>query len=967
MNARTAIVGVPATPDDLLSECDREPIHLPGAIQPHGALLAVDASSLRVNLASANLSAFLEIDAVAALGQPLEKLLGPEITALLPGAAQARRANDGGSWVDAGLASGRVRLRPFLSGSTSIGIDIVEEPQQHSVDAAVSQAQRIIQSLRLSRTSVGLCRIAVNDVRRITGFDRVMVYRFDDDGSGAVIAEDLASDTASFLGLKYPAADIPKQARRLYMLQRIRVIPDREAAPVALLAASGQRADEFDLSASWLRASSPVHLQYLRNMGVTATAVVSLIVAGKLWGMLVCHHGSPRAVNADQRTLLDLVGQVISVMLGSLAEGEVHANRLQRQRALSAIGSAVAKSQLPIEDCLAASAAELLNLVAADGAVIMIADRVIAVGRTPAPESYRAIMAMLSALVSEDITASSSLPDAMTGKTGHLDGYAGALLLPLPSCANGSIAWFRRELNLTVSWAGDPAKQTLDPTTGRLEPRQSFASWQEEVRGRSEPWTEADLTAARELRRVVDESMVRRNEGELLRTLHDSDPLTGLLNRHAIELHLEVIDQNPLAPSAALLVVNVDRFRNVNDSLGHRAGDALLVQIAHRIQLVGQPGELIARLATDEFGVLSSVSNAQELAARIVAVFVQPFEIAKQMLQMYASVGGADSAAASGGSLGLLHAAETAMRQSKMSGGNRVSFFEQALREEASRQLVVEQSLAAALRSDREQLQLALQPIIDVSSGALRGWEVLLRWEHPTLGNVSPAVFIPVAESSGLIEAVGDFVLEAAFRYLVEAPLSADPDERDGYLSVNVSPLQLKRAGFARGIESMLEARGITPSRVCIEVTEGVFTDAAAVAVIGEIRRLGVLVAVDDFGIGYSSLSTLQRLPADIVKLDRSFLPDQAATAASDGAFLGAVVLLAHTAGLKVVIEGVETQMQLDAVLLAGVDAIQGFFLARPMSSEAAIALACQSRAERNWNPKLVVARRFKEGAHLRS
>jgi diguanylate cyclase (GGDEF)-like protein len=956
----------PSVPlDALLAECDSEPIQFPGAVQPHGALLAVDVNTWGVTHASANLGAFLDRDAATALGQPLAALFGDEVTALLGAAAQARRANPAATGLDAGLAGGRVRLLPFVSTRGAICIDLLHEPPPDPAEPALIQAQRVIQSLRLSRTSTGLSGIAVNDVRRITGFDRVMVYRFDEDGSGDVVAEDHAPGVVSFLGLKYPASDIPQQARRLYMVQRIRVIPDVNAEPVSLLAVPGSLATDLDLSASWVRAVSPIHLQYLRHMGVTATAVVSLIVAGRLWGMLVCHHNAPRQVSADQRALLDLVGQVMSVMLGSLTESEQSASRTQRQRALSGIAAAVVKPQDSIDDAFAAAASDLVNLVPAHGAVVTVGGRVIAVGHTPGPDAFRTIVTALAALATDDLSASASLRKTVADDCAALDGFAGALLLPLPSCAGGSIVWFRRELNLTVNWAGNPAKRAPDPATGRLEPRQSFAIWHEEVRGRSAPWTQADFSAARELRRIVDEALVHRNEAELLLRLRDHDPLTGLLNRTAAEGRLKTMASMPVQAAATLVIVNIDRFRKVNDLLGHRAGDALLVQVAHRLQVIAQPGDFVARLGPDEFGLLSTKPGDEGLAGRVFSAFAQPFEIARHVLQMYVSVGVADNSAAGSAVFELLRSAETAMRQSKSAGGNRISHFVQNLHDEAARQLVIEQSLDEALRAHRDQFQLAFQPIVNAASGALRSWEVLLRWHHPTLGHVAPGVFIPIAESCGLIVGVGQMVLDEAFRHLVEVPPSAEPGEEDVYVAVNVSPLQLTRPGFAADLATMLQERAVTPSRLCVEVTEGVFTDKDALAAIEQIRRLGVLVAVDDFGIGYSSLSTLQRLPADVVKLDRSFLPDQGTARPSDRSFLGAVVSLAHTVGLKVVIEGVETQVQLDAVVAAGVDAIQGYFLARPMSSEVAMAMSCQRNDERSWQPKLEAARAFVSGTEL--
>jgi diguanylate cyclase (GGDEF)-like protein len=950
MNERSAI-------DSLLAECDREPIQFPGAVQAHGAMLAVEPNRWRITHASGNLDQFFDLDATEAIGQPVSTLLGDETVSLLRAAAQARRTNPSVTGVDAGLAGGRVRLLPFLSTRGAICVDILREPAADLAEPALAKAQRVIQALRLSRTSTGLCGIAVNDVRRITGFDRVMVYRFDEDGSGDVTAEDHAPGTLSFLGLKYPASDIPQQARRLYMIQRIRVIPDVNAAPVALLAVAGSRSTELDLSASWVRAVSPIHLQYLRHMGVAATAVVSLIVAGRLWGMLVCHHNTPLGVSADQRALLDLVGQVMSVMLGSLTESELSANRAQRQRALTSITAAVAKPEQSIADAFAASASELVSLVPAHGAIVTVGDRVITVGHIPGPTAFQAISSTLCAMAPDDINATASLREVISDASVQLENFAGALYLPLPNCGGGSILWFRRELNVTVNWAGDPAKRVADPVTGRLEPRVSFAAWREEVRGQSAPWTDADFGAVRELRRIVDEALVRRNEAELMLRLRDRDPLTGLLNRSAIERHLKGVAQRLPQPAVCLVVLNVDRFSKVNELLGDAAGDALLVQIAHRVEVILDPGDIVARLGSDEFGVLSIRGEAERLATRIRACFGQAFDIAKQTLQMYVSVGVADNALDGTSVSGLLRSAETAMRESKAAGGNRISFFMRDLHDEVSRRLVIEQSLDESLRAHREQFQLAFQPLVDAATGGLRSWEVLIRWLHPTLGNVSPGVFIPIAEGCGLIARVGDLVLEEALRHLVEVPPSAEPAEQEAYVAVNVSPLQLTRPGFAAGIAEMLHARGITPSRLCVEVTEGVFADKNAVAAIGDIRALGVLVAVDDFGIGYSSLSTLQRLPADVVKLDRSFLPEPHADQPSDWSFLTAVVALAHTVGLKVVIEGVETQAQLNAVVSAKVDSIQGYYLARPMASEAAMALSCQRNDERSWKPKLDAAR----------
>jgi EAL domain-containing protein (putative c-di-GMP-specific phosphodiesterase class I)/heme oxygenase len=334
-------------------------------------------------------------------------------------------------------------------------------------------------------------------------------------------------------------------------------------------------------------------------------------------------------------------------------------------------------------------------------------------------------------------------------------------------------------------------------------------------------------------------------------------------------------------------------------------------------------------------------------------------------VQLQASVGVADNAPVAGHVRGMMQSAHSALRQAQMAGGDRVAIFAATASDDSSRQILIEQSLEAALKFDPEQFHLALQPIVDAGSGAILSWEVLIRWDHPLLGNISPAEFIPIAEGGGLIEAVGDLVIEAALRHLVELPPSVELIGRDVSLSVNVSPLQLTREGFAEEIGSMLDARGIVHSRLCLEVTEAVLLNPQAVVALADVRRLGILVSIDSFGIGQSSLASLQRLPADIVKLDRSFLPDQESTISGGRSFLTAVVDLAHAAGLRVVVEGVENQVQLNAVVLAGADCIQGYLLGEPMPTEAAVAVACKSTDERTWQSKFAEAALFAASAPL--
>ena len=956
----------PMSLDELLTVCDREPIQLPGAVQPHGALLAIDPNTLCVTHASANLEAFLGIAAPDALGRAAAAVLGEDRAARMPALAQARRADSTLAGLDADVGIGRICLLPFVT-PTAIGVDLFREPPAEDDQPLMVLAQRVVQALRLARSSDGLCRIAVNDVRRVTGYDRVMIYRFDEHGNGDIVAENVAPGVPGFLGLRYPASDIPQQARRLYMLHKVRVIVDVAAAPVALLAAAGSAPTDLDLSASWLRAVSPVHLKYLSNMGVAATSAVSLIVAGRLWGMLVCHHNTRHEISSNQRGQLDLVGQVMSAMLGSLMQTETSAKHTKAKRALAGIAAGLANLEPGIAAALAASGKNLVNLIAADGVVVTVGDRSLEVGSTPDGPALRTLLATISAQPAVDISATENLADSLHLLPEVLDGFAGALYLPLANCDRGSIVWLRRELNSTVTWAGDPNKRAADPDTGRLEPRESFAAWCESVSGRSAAWTDDDVACALELRPIIEAAWVLRVKEEFCPLpAQDEDSLTGLVSREAIENHLKVVAESSPQPPTALAIVNIDRFRKVNDAHGRAAGDALLVQVGRRLKSAVKAGDKVARFGPAEFGVLSTRGLGIELGARLMAVFSQPFDIDTQVVQLQASVGVADNSPLAD-QRSVLHSAQVALRQAKMAGGDSVSIFAAASSssDAASRQVLVEQSLEAAIKHDPEQFQLALQPIVEAGSGAVMSWEVLIRWDHPLLGNIAPLEFIPIAERCGLIEAVGDLVLEAALRLLVELPPSVELIGRDVSLSVNVSPLQLNRVGFADEIGVLLDARGIDHSRLCLEITEAALASRQALSALADLRRLGILVAIDAFGIGQSSLATLQQLPVDVVKLDRSFLPEQGSAATGARSFLTAIVALAHAAGLRVVVEGVESQAQLNAVVLAGADAIQGFLLGEPMSTEAAVALGSKSTEERTWQPQFAQAARLAADAPL--
>jgi diguanylate cyclase (GGDEF)-like protein len=423
------------------------------------------------------------------------------------------------------------------------------------------------------------------------------------------------------------------------------------------------------------------------------------------------------------------------------------------------------------------------------------------------------------------------------------------------------------------------------------------------------------------------------------RALHD--PLTGLPNRTLLADRLEhalAACRDP-AERVAVLLIDVDRFKHVNDSLGHPIGDQLLVALAQRLRACVRGGDTLARMGGDEFVIVaervSDVAHALEIADRIADSWSLPLSVGDRSLHVTASVGVAVSAADASADE-LLASADAAMYRAKGQGGARSALFDDGLRKTASTQLRIEQELRRAL--ERNELCLRFQPIVDPATLRCRSLEALARWQHPERGLVGPGEFIPIAEVTGLILPLGARVLELALEQLAtwrrEAPAFADVG-----VSVNVSASQLRQPTFVSTLRATLDRVGLPPSALTLEVTERALLrpDGPAVKTAHELRRLGVNLALDDFGTGYSSLSTLRSLPVTILKIDRSFLDGLGRDAADTGVISG-IMQMAAGARLTVVAEGVETEEQAHMLVSMGCDAAQGYHYARPLEADDAAA-----------------------------
>ncbi|MEO7178934.1 MAG: EAL domain-containing protein, partial [Allosphingosinicella sp.] len=420
----------------------------------------------------------------------------------------------------------------------------------------------------------------------------------------------------------------------------------------------------------------------------------------------------------------------------------------------------------------------------------------------------------------------------------------------------------------------------------------------------------------------------RKEAAERIAHLAFHDALTGLPNRAVFADHLArtVARAGESADPVAVLCVDLDGFKAVNDIYGHPAGDALLVAAAQRLRSAVRGHELVARLGGDEFAVVQAggeqPGHAALLAQRVVDALAEPFAIGSDVVRISASAGVALFPADAADAESLVKNADMALYRAKADGRGTARFYEAAMDEALRQRRQLEGDLRKAI--GRGELSVHYQPLADLDSGSILGFEALLRWTHPELGTIGPATFIPLAEESGFILKLGEWVLRQA---CAEAALWTPALK----LSVNLSPVQFTQGDLAAEVEAILAETGLDPARLELEVTEGLLIKDAekAVVILERLKALGVQISMDDFGTGYSSLSYFRMFPFDKVKIDQSFIHDMIGNRQAR-AIIRSVIGLGRGLGMPVVAEGVETQEQLEALRAEGCDQVQGYWISRP-------------------------------------
>jgi light-regulated signal transduction histidine kinase (bacteriophytochrome) len=482
-----------ASPD--LALCASEPIRVPGAIQPHGFLTVVTPQG--------------ELVAFSANWRDADR--ARRAVDLVIGRLAALESGDGpASLGRIDFADGNLDVTAHRSGEHVI-VEFEPATAETGTQAPIySLARHFLPLLQRAESLDELVDLAAAEIKRLTGFGRTMVYRFDEEGHGEVLAERVDPGYDSYMGHHFPAADVPSQARELYVLNHIRLIPDANYEPVPLVAVHrGWDATKLDMSWAHLRSVSPVHLEYMRNMRTLASMSVSIVVRGRLWGLISCHDHAPRHLSHQTRAACEHLGRLLSLQIAAKQDNAEVADRLELRHLTLQLVAHMTESDATLQR-LVQEPGLLLRLTRASGAAVVLNDECWTTGDTPDP----ALIVQLSRWIAAkglDTYATDRLPQDYPAAEGLPASATGVLALAISQLHHHQVLWFRPELVRTLRWAGDPRKE-VSISQGRIHPRRSFASWQEQVRGRSAPWTPAEVATAGELRHALIGIVLRRAE-----------------------------------------------------------------------------------------------------------------------------------------------------------------------------------------------------------------------------------------------------------------------------------------------------------------------------------------------------------------------------------------------------------------------------------------------------------------------
>ncbi len=498
------------------SNWEQENIHIPGSIQPHGILLALKEPELEILQVSNNTYSIIGIAPDDLLGKPLKALLDSKQISSLKSCLLADFETVNPLRITVKTNNKKIKFDGIIHRQNCDVLILDLEPTDAKLKTNFFNFHKLVNisliKMQNASTLQELCQIFAKEVRKLTGFDRVMIYQFDREGAGTVIAEDKLESLNPYLDLHYPATDIPKRARELYSLNLLRLIADINYQPALLIPAHNPLTNSpLDLSLSVLRSVSPCHLQYLKNMGVTGSMSISLKRKDKLWGLCACHHYSPKHVPYEIRTACEFLGQVMALEMPVQEDNEDKDYQIKINKSTSNLVKKISRSE-DFLDVLDKSESELLDLVSAQGAAIFWDSDCIVIGKVPEKAEVQKLIEWLENKIDNNVFCTDSLPKLYPAADKFKELGSGLLALAISKNKNTCILWFRPEVIQTVNWAGNPDNPVEVARDGipLLSPRKSFELWQETVKSTSLPWKQCEINEALELRTAIINIVLRK-------------------------------------------------------------------------------------------------------------------------------------------------------------------------------------------------------------------------------------------------------------------------------------------------------------------------------------------------------------------------------------------------------------------------------------------------------------------------
>ncbi|MET0868183.1 MAG: HWE histidine kinase domain-containing protein, partial [Pseudorhodoplanes sp.] len=615
-----------------LTNCDREPIHIPGHVQQHGCILVCDADLSVLRRHSINAPEMLGLASSDINDTKLEILIGPDKAhdlrnALLRSIDPARPGLILGMSLVEGGRSFDVAVHQYK------GYAIIEfEPSDNlAIGSPLEVARARISRLKSASDLDDLCKRTARYLRNVLGYDRAMIYRFAHDGSGQVIAEAKLSQLESFLGQHFPASDIPRQARDLYLKNTIRAIADSSGASVAIEPVIDASGNPLDLSYANLRSVSPVHCEYLRNMGVGASMSISIIAGGKLWGLIACHHYSTRVLSMPARVAAELFGDFFSLHIEAMLRKQRLDSATRARRSLDGLLQNVAH-HTDLAKYLRDNICDFRSLMACDGVGLWMNGRWTADGLVPPDSAIPALSRFINAVSDGDVYSTHALSDSLPPAQDYRADASGVLAIPLSQTPRDYLFLFRKEVIQTVEWAGNPSKHyETGPLGDRLTPRKSFAIWKETVERQSAPWTQADLDIADATRTALLEVLMRHSE-LLTEERRKADLRQRMLNE---ELNHRV--KNILSLIKSLVSHPVEPGRDLQGYMTSLQGRIQALSFAHDQIVRGDGGGALRELLEAELSPYTSHGANIRLDGRPLGLDARAFSVMALVLHELAT------------------------------------------------------------------------------------------------------------------------------------------------------------------------------------------------------------------------------------------------------------------------------------------------------------------------------------------